>query len=120
MGGIMGALIYDGTEVEFDDRLLAHLHVVIVQKLRRGESFCFSWRDPHGVGGGRSSLWLHPSIPLYFKFYGSKQPSINREWIQALTLSSNSSQGLVVTPEGEPAFAGQLATESSSAMRARA
>lgn len=116
----MGALIYDGTEVEFEDRLLAHLHVVIVQKLRRGESFCFSWRDQHAVGGGRSSLWLHPSIPLYFKFYGSKQPVLNREWIQALTLSSNSSLGLIVTPEGEPAFTAQAPTESRSAMRARA
>jgi len=119
----MGLLTYDGIEVEFEDRLLAHLHVVIVQKLRRGESFCFTWRDDLSVGGGRSSLWLHPSIPLHFKFYGSRSPVLNRAWIATLTLSSNSSQGLIVTPEAEsddtPA-AGQSAMASSKASSARA
>ena len=115
----MGALIYDGNEVEFDDRLLAHLHVVIMQKLRRGESFSFSWRD-RADSGGRNSLWLHPSIPLYFRFFGSKQPVLNREWVQALVLASNSPQGLVVLPEPEPNKASQPATESSSTISARA
>jgi hypothetical protein len=96
--------------------------VVIVQKLRRGESFCLSWRDGQGVGGGRSSLWLHPSIPLHFKFFGSRTPVLNREWISVLTLSSNSSQGLVVTPEpGVPGAVDQpdqSAMESSSASSA--
>jgi len=114
----MGVLTYDGLETEFSDRVLAHLHVVIVQKLRRGESFCLSWRDTNAVGGGRSSLWLHPSIPMHFKFYGSKPPILNREWIAILTLSSNSSQGLVVTPE--PDVAPQSAMESSSASSALA
>ena len=114
----MGILTYDGLESEFDDRVLAHLHVVIVQKLRRGESFCLSWRDTHAVGGGRSSLWLHPSIPLHFKFFGSKPPALNREWISILTLSSNSSQGLVVTPE--PDAPAHVAKESSSASNALA
>ena len=113
----MGALIYDGNEVEFDDRLLAHLHVVIMQKLRRGESFSLSWRERHDTGG-RSALWLHPSIPLYFRFAGSKPPALNREWVQALVLASNSSQGLVVMPE--PAPITQPTTESSRMMSARA
>lgn len=119
----MGLLTYDGIEVEFDDRLLAHLHVVIVQKLRRGESFCFTWRDELTSGGGRSSLWLHPSIPLHFKFYGSRSPVLNRAWIATLSLSSNSSQGLVVSPEPEsddPAMLGQSPMASSRASSARA
>ena len=38
-GGLMGKFIYEGTvKVDFDDRLLAHLMVVISAKLRRGES----------------------------------------------------------------------------------
>jgi hypothetical protein len=115
----MGALIYDGNEVDFDDRLLAHLHVVIMQKLRRGESFSFSWRD-RADSGGRNSVWLHPSIPLYFRFFGSKQPVLNREWVQALVLASNSPQGLVVLPEPELNGPGHPVTESSTAMSARA
>jgi len=119
----MGMLTYDGIELEFDDRVLAHLHVVIVQKLRRGESFCFTWRDDLAVGGGRSSLWLHPSIPLHFKFFGSRSPSLNRAWVATLTLSSNSSQGLVLTPESESddaAVPAQSAMASSRASSARA
>jgi len=119
----MGLLTYDGIEVEFDDRLLAHLHVVIVQKLRRGESFCFTWRDDLAVGGGRSSLWLHPSIPLHFKFYGSRSPVLNRAWLATLTLSSNSSQGLIVTPESEsedtqPPVQSAMASSRASSARA--
>lgn len=95
----MGTLSYDRIVVEFDDRTLTHLQVVIVQKLRRGESFLFSWRNAHEVGDGRSSAWMHPSIPLYFKFTGGHTPTLNGEWIAQLTRSANSSQGLVATSE---------------------
>ena len=38
----MGQLIYASTfEARFDDRVLAHLQIVIVAKLRRQESFAF-------------------------------------------------------------------------------
>lgn len=95
----MGSLTYDKVVVEFDDRILAHLQVVIIQKLRRGESFLLSWRDAAVVGDGRSSAWLHPAIPLYFKFSGGRPPIINPQWLAQLTRSANSSQGLVVTGE---------------------
>jgi hypothetical protein len=95
----MGTLTYDGVVVEFDDRLLAHLQIVVVQKLRCGESFLLSWKDAVGIGNGRSSVWLHPSIPLYFKFWGSRPPTINRQWIAELTASANSAHGLVVFGE---------------------
>lgn len=32
----MGMLIYDGTSLPFDDRILTHLQIVIVQKFSRG------------------------------------------------------------------------------------
>jgi len=92
-------LIYHGTEVDFDDRELVHLQVVIGSKLRRGESFFLSWNDPTPVGGGRSSVWLHPAIPLYFKYYGSRTPSLNRAWIDELTVSANSGHGLLLSAE---------------------
>ena len=53
----MGKLTYDSTlTVDFDDRVLAHLQLVIGAKLRRAESFYFSWRDDPAVGDGRSAL----------------------------------------------------------------
>jgi hypothetical protein len=96
----MGKLIYGaGIQIDFDDRALAHLHIVISSKLRRGEKFFFSWQDDGSVGSGRSSIWLEPSIPLYFKFLGSKHPDINRAWIEALVVSGNSTMGLTFIPE---------------------
>ena len=95
----MGTLTYDGMFVRFDDRVLAHVQIVIVQKLRRGESFLMSWRDSIAVGDGRSSIWLDRSIPLYFKFAGGHTPDLNRAWLATLTLSADSPRGLVISSE---------------------
>lgn len=99
----MGTLQYDGVLVEFEDRMLAHLQIVIVQKIRRGESFLMSWRDATETGSGHSAIWIHPSQSLYFKFSGSRNPAINQEWLEQLLLSANSSRGLLVIKEGSAA-----------------
>lgn len=96
----MGRLTYDSTMiVDFDDRLLAHLQLVIGAKLRRGEAFYFSWNDDAAIGDGRSTLWMHPTTPLYFKFSGSRLPTINRQWVDELMLTANTPRGLQVIPE---------------------
>jgi hypothetical protein len=96
----MGKLTYDSTVVvDFDDRLLAHLQLVIATKLRRGESFAFSWRDDGAVGDGRTTIWLNPALPLVFKYYGGHAPVINRLWVEALLQTANSSAGLHIVPE---------------------
>jgi hypothetical protein len=95
----VGTLIYDGSVIEFEDRLLAHLQIVIVQKLRHGEAFPMSWLNSLSIGDGRSSIWLDRTIPLRFNFVGSRVPSINRDWIAALSESASSSTGLIVINE---------------------
>jgi hypothetical protein len=95
----VGSLTYDAAVVTFDDRLLTHLQIVIVQQFRRRESFTMSWVDPISVGNGRSSVWLHPACGLYFKFSGSRVPTVNEEWLRRLTESARSSHGLIVTEE---------------------
>ncbi len=60
----MGKLTYEGTvKVDFDDRTLAHLQLVIGTKLRRGEPFHFTWRDDVSIGDGRTTIWVHPVAP---------------------------------------------------------
>ncbi|TDW30393.1 ATP-dependent DNA ligase [Cryobacterium psychrophilum] len=96
----MGKLTYDSTlTADFEDRVLAHIQVVIGAKLRRGESFYFSWRDDPKSGDGRSAIWMHPSIPLAYKYFGSRSPRLNRDWIEALMVAANSSGGLQVVTE---------------------
>ncbi|WP_166879927.1 MULTISPECIES: hypothetical protein [unclassified Salinibacterium] len=97
----MGILRYGSPplEVTLDDRVLAHLQFVITTKLRRKESFVFSWRDDPDVSEGRSSIWIEPSIPLHFKYTDPEVPVMNRAWIDVLMRSAYSADGLKVVEE---------------------
>lgn len=93
----MGVLVYgsQGRSFDIEDRLLAHLRIVFMNKLRRGEPFMFQRSDV----GGLYSVWVHPTIPLSFQFSGSRAPSINRYWVEALLAEAGGSNGLSVIPE---------------------
>lgn len=97
----MGSLYYGDaqTPIQIDDRALAHLKVVIATKLRRNESFTLSWRHPEGDAPGRSTLWLHPSIPLRFVFQELESPELSRKWIEDLAHSASSSGGILLVEE---------------------
>jgi hypothetical protein len=97
----MGQFIYGNPSVavDFDDRVLAHLKVVVLAKVRRGESFTFSWEYTAAAGSGHSSIWIHPTIPLQFNFLGSREPRLNRVWVEELMQLANTPAGLRLTPE---------------------
>jgi hypothetical protein len=96
----MGALIYGtATTIPVDDRALAHLQLVIYAKLRAHESFPFTWKDEPGVGDGHGSLWISPGVPIVFKYAGSRDPSVNREWLRVLREMANQPGGLRLVPE---------------------
>lgn len=110
----MGKFIYGAPSltVEFEDRTLAHLKVVITTKLRRGESFLFTWEYGTDSGSGHSSVWLHPAIPLQFELTDPRDPQINREWLEELMRAANSSSGLRLIPEPERASGAAPAEET--------
>lgn len=97
----MGTLYYGGSAlpIDIEDRALAHLKVVIATKLRRNESFTLSWRHTDGGAVGRSSIWLHPAIPLQFDFADAEPPTLSRQWIEELANSANTSGGITLTEE---------------------
>ncbi|QIG38654.1 ATP-dependent DNA ligase [Microbacterium sp. 4R-513] len=97
----MGRFIYDtmANSVDIDDRTLAHLRIVVMNKLRRSEAFMFDVEI--GDGSGRRSFWIHPSVPLQFHFFGSRNPRINRLWIEELMQSASGPSGLQIVPEPE-------------------
>ena len=97
----MGTLYYgdSGTPIGIEDRALAHLKVAVTTKLRRGESFTLSWKHSDDQPRGRSTLWLHPSIPLRFVFDESETPELSRSWIEDLMRSANSTGGIQLVPE---------------------
>lgn len=96
----MGKFIYENSlKTEIEDRALTHLQLVITAKLRRGEPFAFTWREDTSVGGGRVTVWVHAGSALVFKYHGSRQPAINREWVDALAFTASSPSGLYLVPE---------------------
>lgn len=97
----MGLLYYGDSHdpIDIEDRALAHLKVVITTKLRRNESFTLSWQHPSESPSGRSTIWLHPAIPLRFVFQESTRTELSAEWITALANSASSTGGIVLVPE---------------------
>lgn len=96
----MGRLTYEGhVHTEMDDRALAHVQMVIANKLRRGEPFFFTWKDDAASGQGRTAVWIHPGCNLVFAFRGSGRPPLNRTWLEALNQLANTPGGLRMIPE---------------------
>jgi len=96
----VGKFIYDGgPKTEIEDRALTHLQLVITAKLRRGEPFPFTWKEDASTGGGRTTVWVHPGSSLVFKYAGSRQPALNRAWVDALAYTANAPTGLYLIHE---------------------
>jgi hypothetical protein len=97
----MGTFTYGmpAIEVEMDDRILAHVKAVITAKLRRNESFTFTWEDPDGGELTHRSVWLDSSIPIQFELSGKSDPPLNRDWLELLTRTASGAAGLRIVPE---------------------
>ncbi|KJL40654.1 hypothetical protein J2Y46_001359 [Microbacterium sp. BE35] len=97
----MGTIYYGGgaMPIHIEDRALAHLKVVIATKLRRDESFTVSWRHPDDQPRGRSTIWIHPSIPLRFVFDDPEPTELSRAWIEELANSASSTGGIMLVAE---------------------
>ncbi|SEB91179.1 hypothetical protein SAMN04489806_2106 [Paramicrobacterium humi] len=96
----MGHLIYaNSASYDFDDRVLAHLRVVIGSRLRRRESFFLSWTTDAEHGSGRRTVWLSPDVPLAFHFSSAHPVRLNREWLDVLSQLAHSVDGLTLVSE---------------------
>jgi hypothetical protein len=95
----VGSLHYDGREFELDDRVLAHLQIVISTKLRRRESFFVTWIQPQERGSGRHTIWVDNGVPMHIFFAGSRVPAINTNWIDEMMTSARRASGLQVREE---------------------
>ncbi|PJJ65077.1 hypothetical protein [Compostimonas suwonensis] len=92
----MGVLVYNGEQFAFDDRLLSHLKLVMVQKMRRDEGFLLSWSYSLEQGSGRSSIWIHGGANLHFRFDGSRPATLNKEWMDRMIIATHTTGGLVL------------------------
>ena len=94
----MGTLEYNSARppIEIDDRTLAHLKIVIGTKLRRNESFMMTWAPRDSGPNKRSTVWIHPAIPLQFGFDAEQPPAVDPQRIAELMQHLNASGELVL------------------------
>jgi hypothetical protein len=97
----MGQFVYDsGTTITIDDRTLAHLQVVIFDKLRRNESFALDLHDDRHV----RTMWISQRSPLAFHYSGNRRPALNHQWLELMSGEASLIGVLRVLPEPpEPA-----------------
>ena len=90
----MGRLTYGNTAtpIELDDRLMTHLRLVIVTKLRRNESFPLTLAMGDGIA---ETIWVHASIPLRFSM--SQEVDVDRALVVAMMNAASSAGGLDLT-----------------------
>jgi hypothetical protein len=101
----MGFLIYDDCRpIAVEDRMLAHLQIVIIDKLRRGEAFALNLRSDRQM----VMTWVSKSTPLQFIYEGNGRPSINRTWVELLATEAGFRGSLDLLPE--PAEVARVAT----------
>ena len=97
----MGSLRYGPDQLDFDDRTLAHLQIVIVAKLRKNESFILTGAMKSPSGCARYAAWIDCGVPIFFRYDGSKPITINRSWLDTMMEHSYTVTGLEVMPESE-------------------
>lgn len=92
----LGMLVYNGRmSLPLDDRTLAHVQAVVVNKLRRRENFALT----STVDGAEIVSWIGPATPLEFVYSGNRRPLLNRAWLERLAESASSNRGLTIVPE---------------------
>ncbi|HEX5728421.1 hypothetical protein [Microbacterium sp.] len=99
----MGTLEYVAAQyiAEIDDRTLAHLQIVICNKLRRDERFTLRLEPGDGTSGPVTVMWLTSALPLLFTYSRPTRHDINGAWLQLLADAATSNAGLWVVPEPE-------------------
>ncbi|MFE1664058.1 hypothetical protein [Microbacterium sp. P02] len=97
----MGTLEYVTSQhiAEIDDRTLAHLQLVICNKLRRDERFTLRLSPEDGISGPVRVLWMTSALPIVFTYSVPARHVYNTAWLHLLADAASSSGGLWVVPE---------------------
>ena len=92
----MGQFVYNSNSTfTIDDRTLAHLQVVILDKLRRNESFALDLHDDRHI----QTLWITQRSALAFHYSGNRRPALNHDWLELMSAEAGLGGVLRVLPE---------------------
>lgn len=82
-----------------DDRALAHLKIVMLSALRRGDGLSLTLKRDSANGSGRETFWIHPGTDLRFQFLGGRVPHINHDWLHRMADACAGGTGLYIMDE---------------------
>jgi hypothetical protein len=91
----MGRLVYGALQrrIVVDDRLLAHIEVVVLSRLRRNNAFALRWAET-GERPGRRTIWIHQGTDLCFEYDQAEQDELDRELLDQLAKAADSNTGI--------------------------
>jgi hypothetical protein len=92
----MGSLLTPNGHFDIDDRVLAHVQIVILDKLRRGEPLLITVQHSSSELERSTGVWIGPSVPLVFIIADLNGLVRDRELLARLVQQSHSLDGIVV------------------------
>jgi hypothetical protein len=101
----MGRLVYGATQrtIVMDDRLLAHIEVVVLSRLRRNNAFALRWAEVDGERPGRRTIWIHQDTDLCFEYDTAEQDELDRDLLDQLAKAADSNTGMNLRTEAREA-----------------
>jgi hypothetical protein len=82
--------------IDLPDDVLAHVHAVVIAKLRVREPVIVGWIAD---GGRHDEVMVNPTMPILARYDGADQPQLDRRWLNRLMSAANAVRGLQLTPE---------------------
>jgi len=84
------------TRIDLPDTVLAHLHAVILAKLRVREPVLVGWIAPDGR---RDEVLVHPAMSIVVCYDADDGLILDRAWLERLMRSANGVGGLQLTAQ---------------------
>lgn len=101
--------------IDLPDDVLAHVHAVVIAKLRVHEPILIGWTEPDGR---HDEVLVNPSMPVVITYDVDQDHRLDRRWLNRLMMAANAVQGLQLRPELLDALRsveGEATTDAASA-----
>jgi hypothetical protein len=82
--------------IDLPDDVLAHVHAVVIAKLRVREPVIVGWV---AESGRHDEVMVNPTMPILAQYDGDDEPQLDRRWLNRLMVAANAVRGMQLTPE---------------------
>ena len=82
--------------IELPDDVLAHVHAVVIAKLRVREPVIVGWIAD---GGQHDEVLVNPTMPIIAQYEAEEEPRLDRRWLNRLMTTGQLDESLRWTRE---------------------